>query len=174
MKKTVITAAAIGMTLGLGACSMPGKAPAKAPAQTTKEETTAQETYEEEAAQETGETEEEDMETAQFRSTAYVVQMEITTGLTTEYLDPLLNYPVKVVRQDKTEEIRNQADLDEMGLDALYTPELLAAVEEYDPENMEILDHQVLMGDPESAYVILEADENDVIGISEFHYLSAE
>lgn len=113
---------------------------------------------------------EAEMEMSLFRSTASVVQMEITTGLTTEYLDPLLLYPVRVVRQGEEVLINDYADLEKMGLEALYTPELLEAMSEADPENLEIQDWKAVMGDSEGACVVLGKDENGLTGITEFRY----
>ena len=113
---------------------------------------------------------EAEMEMSLFRSTASVVQMEITTGLTTEYLDPLLLYPVRVVRQGEEVIINDYADLEKMGLEALYTPELLEAMSEADPENLEIQDWKAVMGEPEGACVVLGKDENGLTGITEFRY----
>ena len=62
------------------------------------------------------------------------------------------------------------ADLEKMGLEALYTPELLEAMSEADPENLEIQDWKAVMGDPEGACVVLGKDENGLTGITEFRY----
>ena len=132
----------------------------------------------EELTNETGETneygntpeDEAEIEMILFRNTASVAKMEITTGLTTEYLDPLLLYPVRVVKQGEEVIIKDYNDLEKMGLEALYTPELLKAIEASDPESVEIRDWRAVMGDPEGAYIVLERDENGLSGIREFHY----
>ena len=119
--------------------------------------------------------EEEDMEAeihdALFRSTASAVQMEITTGKTTEYLDSFCNYPIRVVKGEKETMINDLKDLEKIGLKELYTDSLLKAVEAADPETMEIEDGMAVLGDPDTAYVVLGKDENGIIGIAEFHYV---
>ena len=67
--------------------------------------------------------------------------------------------------------IRNEmADLEEMGLEALYTDALLKAVGDADPDAIVIVDDTALLGDPDGAYIVLGKDQTDVIGITEFHY----
>ena len=112
--------------------------------------------------------EEEDLYTALFRSGAYVVQMEITTGLTTEFLDPLCNYPVKVFVDGGEDTIEDEDDIKRIGLDTLYSEELQAAVKAFDVEKMEIKDGRAVMGDGDH-YVVLEMDEYENVGITEFH-----
>ena len=112
--------------------------------------------------------EEEDLYTALFRSGAYVVQMEITTGLTTEFLDPLCNYPVKVFVGGGEDTIEDEDDIKRIGLDTLYSEELQAAVKAFDVEKMEIKDGRAVMGDGDH-YVVLEMDEYENVGITEFH-----
>ena len=116
------------------------------------------------------EEDEEDLNEALFRSAASTAQMEITTGLTTEYLDMICSYPVTVYHGDKTTVLKDLDDLNAIGLKALYTDELLKAVGEADPEQIVITDDTALLGDPEGAYIILGKDVYDVIGITEFHY----
>ncbi len=115
--------------------------------------------------------EEEDeasLELESFRSTASVAQMEITTGLTTEYLSYLCNFPVTVELEKETIVLKNLEDLDELGLEALYTEELIAAMKNCDTDKLEIQNGTMRVGD-EDHYVILGTDENDVIGIAAFH-----
>ena len=112
--------------------------------------------------------EEEDLHTALFRSGAYVVQMEITTGLTTEYLDPLCNYPVKLFADGREETIEDEEDLKKIGLDTLYSDGLVAAVGDFDGESMKIEGGRAVMGD-DLYYVVLEMDEYENVGITEFH-----
>ena len=114
----------------------------------------------------------EDMEVEEilFRNAVGAVQMEITTGLTTEYLNPLMNYPVLVVRGEETITINDRDELDAIGLDALYTPELLEAVEAADPDAVEIKDWKAVLGNPDTAYVVIGRDEHGIDGITEFHY----
>ena len=112
--------------------------------------------------------EEEDLHTALFRSGAYVVQMEITTGLTTEYLDPLCNYPVKLFADGREETIEDEEDLKKIGLDTLYSDGLVAAVGDFDVESMKIEGGRAVMGD-DLYYVVLEMDEYENVGITEFH-----
>ena len=112
--------------------------------------------------------EEEDLYTALFRSGACVVQMEITTGLTTEFLDPLCNYPVKVFVDGGEDTIEDEDDIKRIGLDTLYSEELQAAVKAFDVEKMEIKDGRAVMGDGDH-YVVLEMDEYENVGITEFH-----
>ena len=105
-----------------------------------------------------------------IRSAASTAQMEITTGLTTEYLDMICSYPVTVFQGDKTTVLEDLDDLDAIGLKTLYTDELLKAVGEADPDKIVIVDDTALLGDPEGAYIVLGKDVYDVIGITEFHY----
>ncbi len=112
--------------------------------------------------------EEVDLHTALFRSGASVVQMEITTGLTTEYLDGLCNYPVKVYLDGKVETVEDEAGLKKIGLEALYSDALVAAVKDFDTESLEIKDGKAIMGDSDH-YVVLEMDEYENVGITEFH-----
>ncbi len=114
--------------------------------------------------------EETDLEMALFRSTASTAQMEITTGLTTEYLGYICNFPVRVVKGDQEIILKDEKDLDNMGLEPLYTDELLKAMKDFDTEKLEIQDETAIVGDINTAYVVLGKDENDIIGITEFHY----
>ncbi len=143
----------------------------------TKEETAEEPDSMPESAAETEaasmqeESEEEDeasLELESFRSTASVAQMEITTGLTTEYLSYLCNFPVTVELEKETIVLKNLEDLDELGLEALYTEELIAAMKNCDTDKLEIQNGTMRVGD-EDHYVILGTDENDVIGITTFH-----
>ena len=190
MKKTALLwllCAGLGLT-GCSALpvSLSGSKTARTAAKETAKETdgeTAKETKEEqpeETARETqacGEGTEEtsldddpELKLALYRSTAETVQMEITTGLTTEYLSPLINYPA-LVRKDGNEQIlEDENDLEELGLRELYTDELLAAVGDFDVEQLEIReDGTAIVGDPKLAYVVLGRDEYDYIGIEEFY-----
>ena len=117
------------------------------------------------------EMDEAEIEEALFSSFAYSAQNEITTGLTTEFLDAICSYPVKVTHGDKeTAVLKDVADLEKMGLNALYTDELLEAVGAADPEKIVIVDATAILGDPDGAYVLLGRDDTGAIGITEFHY----
>ena len=94
--------------------------------------------------------------------------MEITTGLTTEYLDPLCNYPVKLFADGREETIEDEEDLKKIGLDTLYSDGLVAAVGDFDVESMKIEGGRAVMGD-DLYYVVLEMDEYENVGITEFH-----
>ena len=63
-----------------------------------------------------------------FWSMGSTVQMEITTGLTTEYLANLCAFPVTVHVNEEEIVLETEEDLEELGLDALYTDGLLEAV----------------------------------------------
>lgn len=176
--------AAICTTAALSACSMAGPSVSKMTGAPTTEapsvSAAAAQTQAKEEASEppttvavlpsSQEEDEEDLNEALFRSAASTAQMEITTGLTTEYLDMICSYPVTVYHGDKTTVLKDLDDLNAIGLKALYTDELLKAVGEADPEQIVITDDTALLGDPEGAYIILGKDVYDVIGITEFHY----
>ena len=143
MKNKRAMAAALAAVLYLTGCAyVTGDTGKTAPKNTTEAET-SQSAEETEAAPRMEESvedavfseeeEDEDLYMDLFRSGASVVQMEITTGLTTEYLDPLCNYPVKVYLggEEKT-------------------------------------DGRAVMGD-DTHYVVLEMDEYENVGITEFH-----
>lgn len=113
----------------------------------------------------------DDETSAEFRSTAYAVQNEITTGKTTEYLDGLLNYPVTVdVLGDQTT-LNNQDDVKKYGLDKLYTQELKDAVGKADIENLKIENDRAVLGDKDSAYVIINKNKDGYIGVEGFYYV---
>lgn len=113
---------------------------------------------------------EEDLELATFRSLASTVQMEITTGLTTEYLDSLCLYPLKIYRDGEVLTVRDFDELDKLGLDYLYTEELKEAVANYDPDTLTLTDGRAIVGNPETAYVVLGKMDPGLSGIIEFHY----
>ena len=177
-KKALCMLAVFTMTIwgsiGLTGCALKEKVLGKSEesasyvSTTPKEEDTTGESLQEEETSLSQD--EEDVEISLFKSTASVVQMEITTGLTTEYLDPLLNYPVLVVGPKGEETIEDYSQLEAMGIEKLYTPELLEAVGKADPENLQIQDGKAVLGDLNEAYVVLERDENGNTGITEFHY----
>ncbi len=177
-KKALCMLAVFTMTIwgsiGLTGCALKEKVLGKSEesasyvSTTAKEEETTGESLQEEETSLSQD--EEDVEISLFKSTASVVQMEITTGLTTEYLDPLLNYPVLVVGPKGEETIEDYSQLEAMGIEKLYTPELLEAVGKADPENLQIQDWKAVLGDLNEAYVVLERDENGNTGITEFHY----
>ena len=79
-------------------------------AQKETEQTETSQEPEEETSQEDPEEmiDEEDLEEAIFKSTASVVQMEVTTGLTTEYLATLCNFPI--INDNVEVAIRSGAD----------------------------------------------------------------
>ena len=173
MKKLTILTAGLLAAAQLTACAFPSKLTGLTPPQTgtgQKDTVAAEETAESEEVMESSEGEEPDLETALFWSIGSTVQMEITTGLTTEYLSPLINYPA-LVRKDGNEQIlEDENDLEELGLRELYTDELLAAVGDFDTEQLEIReDGTAIVGDPKLAYVVLGRDEYDYIGIEEFY-----
>ncbi len=145
--------------------SAASKVNAAAPSKTAPVETTFAETSSAET-----EDEDEDLNTALFRSAAATAQMEITTGLTTEFLDMICSYPVTVMKGDSVTVLKDLDDLEEMGLEALYTDALLKAVGDADPDAIVIVDDTALLGDPDGAYIVLGKDQTDVIGITEFHY----
>ena len=145
--------------------SAASKVNAAAPSKTAPVETTFAETSSAES-----EDEDEDLNTALFRSAAATAQMEITTGLTTEFLDMICSYPVTVMKGDSVTVLKDLDDLEEMGLEALYTDALLKAVGDADPDAIVIVDDTALLGDPDGAYIVLGKDQTDVIGITEFHY----
>ena len=178
--------ATICTTAALSGCSLAGSSVSKMTAvKTTEASSTAAYSSASETEAETdangpqtaqaptsvsSEEDEEDLNEALFRSAASTAQMEITTGLTTEYLDMICSYPVTVFQGDKTTVLEDLDDLDAIGLKTLYTDELLKAVGEADPDKIVIVDDTALFGDPEGAYIVLGKDVYDVIGITEFHY----
>ena len=178
--------ATICTTAALSGCSLAGSSVSKMTAvKTTEASSTAASSSASETEAETdgsgpqsgqapasvwSEEDEEDLNEALFRSAASTAQMEITTGLTTEYLDMICSYPVTVFQGDKTTVLEDLDDLDAIGLKTLYTDELLKAVGEADPDKIVIVDDTALFGDPEGAYIVLGKDVYDVIGITEFHY----
>ena len=178
--------ATICTTAALSGCSLAGSSVSKMTAvKTTEASSTAASSSASETEAETdangpqtaqaptsvsSEEDEEDLNEALFRSAASTAQMEITTGLTTEYLDMICSYPVTVFHGDKTTVLEDLDDLDAIGLKTLYTDELLKAVGEADPDKIVIVDDTALLGDPEGAYIVLGKDVYDVIGITEFHY----
>lgn len=111
----------------------------------------------------------EELAEAHFQSTAYTVQMEVTTGLTTEYLGSLCNFPITVNNGEKETTINNQEELDAFGLNTIYTEALLTAIGDFDVDQLQIQDDTAVMGDKEKAYIVLGRDENGVIGIEEIH-----
>ncbi len=178
--------ATICTTAALSGCSLAGSSVSKMTAvKTTEASSTAASSSASETEAETdangpqtaqaptsvsSEEDEEDLNEALFRSAASTAQMEITTGLTPEYLDMICSYPVTVFQGDKTTVLEDLDDLDAIGLKTLYTDELLKAVGEADPDKIVIVDDTALLGDPEGAYIVLGKDVYDVIGITEFHY----
>lgn len=184
-KRIWMSAGALILSLGLAACSAGG-------AGEENKETVKEKVLSEETAGGTGETSEgsagafedsaetaetgeegtsgdEDLKTALFRSGAYTVQMEITTGLTTEFLDGLLNYPVSV-NSSEPSVLKGTEDLEKMGIERLYTDELLKAVGECDVDSLEIENGEMTIGDPDGANVVISEDENGNVGITEFNY----
>ena len=166
MRKLLLLTGAAAISLSLAACS--GKS-SQVQGPEPSEEIEISTDAGEETDTETQGDEEEDMTEALFRSSASVVQMEITTGLTTEYLDGLLNYPVRVNFVEPVE-LKGLKDLDALGLDKLYTDELLEAVGSCDVDSLAIEDGKMTVGDPDGANVVLSEDENGNIGICEFNY----
>ena len=166
MRKLLLLTGAAAISLSLAACS--GKS-SQVQGPEPSEEIEISTDAGEETDTETQGDEEEDMTEALFRSSASVVQMEITTGLTTEYLDGLLNYPVRVNFEEPVE-LKGLKDLDALGLDKLYTDELLEAVGSCDVDSLAIEDGKMTVGDPDGANVVLSEDENGNIGICEFNY----
>ena len=94
----------------------------------------------------------------------------LRSDFTTEYLGYICNFPVRVVKGDQEIILKDEKDLDNMGLEPLYTDELLKAMKDFDTEKLEIQDETAIVGDINTAYVVLGKDENDIIGITEFHY----
>lgn len=197
MRKILVLAGIVVMSLGLAACS--GKSGEETTSEIVKEtavlessEDTEKESVVQESQAEDGNeqaepseesagdavqeseddseaAEDEDLEMALFRSSAYSVQNEITTGLTTEYLDGLLSYPVQVNFAEPTV-LNSLEDLEKLGLEKLYTDELLKAVGDCDIDSLELKDGKMVIGDPEGANVVISEDENGYIGIVEFNY----
>ena len=161
--------ATICTTAALSGCSLAGSSVSKMTAvKTTEASSTAASSSASETEAETdangpqtaqaptsvsSEEDEEDLNEALFRSAASTAQMEITTGLTTEYLDMICSYPVTVFQGDKTTVLEDLDDLDAIGLKTLYTDELLKAVGEADPDKIVIVDDTALFGDPEGAII---------------------
>ena len=178
MKNKRAMAAALAAVLYLTGCAyVTGDTGKTAPKNTTEAET-SQSAEETEAAPRMEESvedavfseeeEDEDLYMDLFRSGASVVQMEITTGLTTEYLDPLCNYPVKVYLGGEEKTVEDEEGLKEIGLDALYSDALINAVKDFDTDSIEVTDGRAVMGD-DTLYVVLEMDEYENVGITEFH-----
>lgn len=185
-KRIWMSAGALILSLGLAACSAGGAGDEK---ETAKEKVSSEETAggageaseasagagasedsaETAKAGEEGTSGDEDLKTALFRSSAYTVQMEITTGLTTEFLDGLLNYPVSVNFSEPLV-LNGTEDLEKLGLEKLYTDGLLKAVGECDVDSLEIENGAMTIGDPDGANVVIREDENGNIGITEFNY----
>lgn len=182
--KKILVLLAICASVNLTACAglpfelqKPEGKPKQEAVQTTSETTAelpasseAAETESSEQADSEESADDIDMDTALFRSTASTAQMEITTGLTTEYLSYLCNFPVRVVKGDQETILKDEGDLEKMGLDSLYTDELLTAVKEFDTDKLEIQDGTTIVGDLGTAYIVLGKDQNDIVGITEFHY----
>lgn len=74
------------------------------------------------------------------------------------------------MKNGKETVLNNEDDLDKMGLDALYTEELVNAVKNTDIDNLEVENDKAILGDVNTAYVVIDKDENDNIGVKEFHY----
>ena len=165
MRKLLLLTGAAAISLSLAACS--GKS-SQVQGPEPSEEIEISTDAGEETDTETQGDEEEDMTEALFRSSASVVQMEITTGLTTEYLDPLCNYPVKVYLGGEEKTVEDEEGLKEIGLDALYSDALINAVKDFDTDSIEVTDGRAVMGD-DTHYVVLEMDEYENVGITEFH-----
>lgn len=175
-KILLITTLCIGLSL-TGCSLLPSSAVPKteeSPEQETDaEEETSQALLEEEPEEE--KVNEEDMpdeislEEALFQSTASTVQMEVTTGLTTEYLANLCNFPIIIEKNGEEKTVSDEAGLEDMGLEAIYTEALLKAVGDFDVEKLQIREGTAILGDMETAYIVLGRDENEVIGINEIH-----
>ena len=138
-------------------------------AQKETEQTETSQEQEEETSQEDPEEmiDEEDLEEAIFKSTASVVQMEVTTGLTTEYLANLCNFPIIIDNGEEEMTMSDERDLEALGLDAIYTEALLQAIGDFDTEQLQIKEGKAVMGDMDTAYIILGRSEDDVVGIEE-------
>ena len=120
MKKLTILTAGLLAAAQLTACAFPSKLTGLTNPQTgtgQKDTAAAEETAESEEVMESSEGEEPDLETALFWSIGSTVQMEITTGLTTEYLANLCAFPVTVHFDDKEIVLETEADLEELGLE---------------------------------------------------------
>ena len=153
------------LTMDLGSIARLGKNGA----QKETEQTETSQEPEEETSQEDPEEmiDEEDLEEAIFKSTASVVQMEVTTGLTTEYLANLCNFPIIIDNGEEEMTMGDERDLEALGLDAIYTEALLQAIGDFDTEQLQIKEGKAVMGDMDTAYIILGRSEDDVVGIEE-------
>ena len=175
MKKLTILTAGLLAAAQLTACAFPSKLTGLTNPRTgtgQKDTVAAEETAESEEVMESSEGEEPDLETALFWSIGSTVQMEITTGLTTEYLANLCAFPVTVHFDDKEIVLETEADLEELGLEELYTDGLLEAVKNCDIESQKIQNNRMVVGDDFNC-VVLEMEDSGSPGIKEF-YLSDE
>ena len=93
--------------------------------------------------------------------------MEVTTGLTTEYLANLCNFPIIIDNGEEEMTMGDERDLEALGLDAIYTEALLQAIGDFDTEQLQIKEGKAVMGDMDTAYIILGRSEDDVVGIEE-------
>lgn len=186
MKKLMILAAGLLAAAQLTACTFPAER-AETAGSGQKDAVTMEETAESEEVMESGEGEEmpetavdsaegageePDLETALFWSMGSTVQMEITTGLTTEYLANLCAFPVTVHINEEEIVLETEEDLEELGLDALYTDGLLEAVKNCDIEKQKIQNGRMVVGDDFNC-VVLEMEDSGSPGIKEF-YLSGK
>ena len=170
-KILIITTLCVGVSL-TGCSFLPVEAIYKTEQSTEQEiepQDVASELPQEEDVEEEEMIDEQSLEEALFKSTASTVQMEITTGLTTQYLSYLCNFPIIIEKGGEDMTISDLEDLDALGLEEIYTEALLKAVGDFDVEQLDIREGTAVLGDLKTAYVILGRDENDVIGINEIH-----
>ena len=185
MKKLMILAAGLLAAAQLTACTFPAER-AETAGSGQKDAVTMEETAESEEVMETGkekkcrklrltaqkEPEKNRSGNRPFLVMGSTVQMEITTGLTTEYLANLCAFPVTVHVNEEEIVLETEEDLDELGLDALYTDGLLEAVKNCDIEKQKIQNGRMVVGDDFNC-VVLEMEDSGSPGIKEF-YLSGK
>lgn len=190
MKKLTALAAGLLAVAQLTACALPGGFGGAAqtdPKERTESAAAMEETEQASEGEETAEgmeaagtgseaassepeesLEDSDLDTALFWSMGETVQMEITTGLTTEYLAGLCAFPVTVLLKGEETVLKSEGDLEKLGLDALYTDALLKAVENCDVRKQKIEGGKMTVGDDKN-FVILEMEDSGAIGIREFN-----